>query len=211
MSIEQMHFAQQLSLINAKKPTLKPSVVSHAPVWGVPVGAAATDAVNKLKTLKKPPDTPPIAKELVPLSRPVSGKAASSSDCPQPAPVEMLSIVAGAGEAASSSDGPHPAPVEESSIVAAASSEPESAPRLAQPTSTTNGKPSTKTKTTTKARFNPRAPHLTRGQRLVNRDEALLSLHRHRTNVALPLDLVDFLGSAGRVSKTVLSPCWRIL
>ena len=88
-----MQIAQQLKLINAKKPSMKPSVRSHAPVWGVPVGAAAFKAVKKLRTLKKPPDRPPIAKALKPLVPAPGIEATSSTDTPPPAPVEECAIV----------------------------------------------------------------------------------------------------------------------
>ena len=40
---------------------------------------------------------------------------------------------------------------------------------------------------------------------MATRDEALRSLHRHRTNVAIPLDLADIIGSSwkGVPSSTV--------
>ena len=48
-----------------------------------------------------------------------------------------------------------------------------------------------------KVRYNPNAPHLARAPRLESREKAIDTLHRMRTNVALPLPLEAFLGNVG--------------
>ena len=89
MSVQQMQIAQQAKLINAKKLFVR----SHVPVRGVRAGATAISTVKKLRTLKKPPDRPPIAKPLKPLVLAPEAEAASSTETPPPVPVEERAIV----------------------------------------------------------------------------------------------------------------------